>query len=121
MAAWHRTPAQGRWVDHIHAVVVGHPKLAPSAARQITAYLNRKNGLANGGRDDGPQLTPIPSPVFPWPTPPKSKTPRLDVAIPKLEDTIRATKGTGQPGVLRTLKAKLAEMRATRKKRQAQK
>lgn len=63
-AAWHRTPAQGGWVDHVHAVLVGHPDLAPSAARQVTAYRNGRNGLANNGPDDGPRLNPIP--VFTW-------------------------------------------------------
>jgi GH25 family lysozyme M1 (1,4-beta-N-acetylmuramidase) len=71
MAAWHRTPAQGPWPDHIHAVVIGHPDLAPAAARQITAYFNGRNGLANNGPDDGPRLDPIPRPVWPWPPPPE--------------------------------------------------
>lgn len=63
-AAWHRTPAQGGWVDHVHAVLVGHPDLAPSAARQVTAYRNGRNGLANNGPDDGPRLNPIP--IYRW-------------------------------------------------------
>src|SRR5690606_18573494 len=33
MAAWHRNPSQGPWPHHVHAVVIGHPSLAPSAAR----------------------------------------------------------------------------------------
>lgn len=67
MAAWHRTPAQGPWVDHIHAVVIGHPLLADSAHRQVIAYINGRNGLKNDGADDGPRLNPIPRPVWPWP------------------------------------------------------
>lgn len=67
MAAWHRTPAQGPWPDHIHAVVIGHPDLAPSAARQITAYLAGRNGLSGNGADDGPRLSPIPRPIWPYP------------------------------------------------------
>jgi hypothetical protein len=67
MAAWHRTPAQGPWVDHVHAVVIGHPLLADSAHRQVIAYLNGRNGLKNDGADDGPRLDPIPQPVWPWP------------------------------------------------------
>lgn len=63
-AAWHRSPAQGPWGHHIHAVVVDHPDLAPSAARQVVAYRNGRNGLANNGPDDGPRLNPIP--VFDW-------------------------------------------------------
>lgn len=65
MAAWHRNPEQGPWVDHIHAVVYGHPDLAPAAARQITALLAGRNGLANNGPDDGPQLRPFPKAVWP--------------------------------------------------------
>lgn len=65
-AAWLRKPSQGPWKEHIHAVVIGHPLLAPAAARQVTAYLARRNGLANNGPDDGPRLDPIPRPVWPW-------------------------------------------------------
>lgn len=67
MAAWHRTPAQGSWPDHIHAVVVDHPDLAPAAARQVVAYRAGLNGLANNGPDDGPRIDPIAPPIFPWP------------------------------------------------------
>jgi hypothetical protein len=67
MAAWHRTPAQGPWVDHVHAVVLGHPLLAVSAHRQVIAYINGRNGLKNDGADDGPRLDLIPRPVWPWP------------------------------------------------------
>ena len=67
MFAWHRTPQQGPWPDHIHAGVLGHPLLAPLAEAQETDYLNRRNGLANHGPDDGPRLNPIPRPVWPWP------------------------------------------------------
>ena len=88
MAAWHRTPAQGPWVDHIHAVVVGHPHLALSAERQVVAYLTRRNGLRGDGDDDGPWLNPIPEPVWPWP-------PVVDRAAevrPDLNDAMAATK-----------------------------
>lgn len=67
MAAWHRTPAQGPWPDHIHAVVIDHPDLAPSAARQVVSYLAGGDGLKNNGPDDGPRLDPIPRPVWPYP------------------------------------------------------
>ncbi|MBA3782746.1 MAG: hypothetical protein H0X12_12965 [Nocardioides sp.] len=67
MAAWHRTPAQGPWSAHIHAVVIDHPMLAPSAIRQVLRYLAGRNGLANDATDDGPRLNPIPRPVWPWP------------------------------------------------------
>lgn len=67
MAAWHRSPAQGPWVDHVHAVVIDHPLLAPAAMRQVLRYLAGRNGLANDADDDGPRLNPIPRPVWPWP------------------------------------------------------
>lgn len=62
---WHRTPAQGPWPDHVHAVVYGHPNLAPLAARQITSVLSGHNGLANNGLDDGPRLKPFPPAAWP--------------------------------------------------------
>jgi hypothetical protein len=59
-AAWHRTPSQGPWPDHIHAVLVDHPRLAAGAARQVESYRAGRNGLANNGADDGPRINPIP-------------------------------------------------------------
>lgn len=59
-AAWHRNPSQGPWPDHIHAVLVDHPLLAPSAARQVVSYRDGRNGLASNGADDGPRVNPIP-------------------------------------------------------------
>lgn len=54
-AAWHRTPAQGNWVEHIHCIAIGCPDLSSGAAYQVTAYKNGRNGLANNGKDDGPR------------------------------------------------------------------
>lgn len=54
-AAWYRRPEQGPWPAHIHAVLVGNARLAPSAQRQVDAYLAGRNGLANNGPDDGPR------------------------------------------------------------------
>lgn len=65
--AWHRTPAQGDWADHIHGAPIGHPLMAPALARQEISYRSRRNGLKNNGPDDGPRLDPIPRPVWPWP------------------------------------------------------
>jgi hypothetical protein len=45
-AAWHRTPAQGPWGHHIHAVQVGNPNLSPEAAAQVRSYLSGGDGLA---------------------------------------------------------------------------
>jgi hypothetical protein len=65
-AAWHRTPAQGPWPDHVHAVLIGHPLLAPSAARQVESMRAGRNGLLNNGPDDGPRVTPHPRTNW-WP------------------------------------------------------
>lgn len=65
-AAWHRTPSQGPWGEHVHAVLIGNTSAAASALRQVEAYKQGRNGLANSGPDDGPK-TPIHS--FPY-TPP---------------------------------------------------
>lgn len=74
-AAWLRTPAQGPWVEHVHAVLAGHPLLSTQAAAQVRDYSAGLNGLANRGRDDGPRVSPIP--VFAWPTPPKELPKRV--------------------------------------------
>lgn len=50
-AAWYRPTIPGLWNEHIHAVLIGNRKLSPSAARQVTAYKNGRNGLANNGVD----------------------------------------------------------------------
>lgn len=52
-AAWLRTPKQG-FVLHIHAVAIGDTELSPGAARQVKRYKQGLNGLASGGKDDGP-------------------------------------------------------------------
>lgn len=62
-AAWLRTPAQGPWNTHIHAIAIGDPELSSGAKQQVRAYYAGLNGLASGGRDDGPRLDPIPT----WP------------------------------------------------------
>jgi len=50
-AAWHRLPSEGPWPEHVHAVMVGHQDLAPSAFRQTQAYKRGTNGLANDAAD----------------------------------------------------------------------
>jgi peptidoglycan hydrolase-like protein with peptidoglycan-binding domain len=50
-AAWWRTPAQGNWGNHIHAIAIGDPELSSGARAQVTEYLNGYNGLAGNGRD----------------------------------------------------------------------
>jgi hypothetical protein len=53
-AAWLRTPAQGNWPYHVHAIAVGDKDLSRGAAHQVAEYRRCKNGLANRGKDDGP-------------------------------------------------------------------
>lgn len=56
-AAWHRTPRQGDWGEHVHAVLIGNDKLSPAARAQVRAYIaNTGNGLAGSLSDDGPRL-----------------------------------------------------------------
>jgi hypothetical protein len=50
-AAWIRPYVEGVWGEHIHAVAIGCPDLAPSAARQVTAYYQGRDGL-RGNRPD---------------------------------------------------------------------
>lgn len=61
-AAWHRLPSQGPWGEHIHAVQIGNARLAPVAARQVTAYRNGRDGLADNAPD--PTWRPNPIPTF---------------------------------------------------------
>lgn len=56
-AAWYRPAIPGLWSAHIHAVLIGHPRLAPSAGRQVTDYLDRRNGLKGNGLDTDPGWT----------------------------------------------------------------
>ena len=50
-AAWHRSPSEGPWGDHIHLINKTCPDLAPAAARQVAAYKAKRNGLANDKPD----------------------------------------------------------------------
>jgi TP901 family phage tail tape measure protein len=45
-AAWHRTPSQGPWGHHIHALLRGDPLLSASAAGQVSDFLRGGDGLA---------------------------------------------------------------------------
>lgn len=60
-AAWHRTPDQGPWSEHIHMIAVGDQELSTGAANQVKAYVAGYNGLGHlgrGGRDHGPTVAP---------------------------------------------------------------
>ncbi len=67
LIAWYRTKAQG-FDPHFHAIDYGNPDLAPAAARQVTAWEQGRNGLANNGPDDGPRVS-VPKDPPPKPTP----------------------------------------------------
>jgi len=55
-AAWLRTPTQGNWPLHIHAIAISDTDLSPPAQKQVGAYYEGRNGLANNLPDDGPQV-----------------------------------------------------------------
>lgn len=44
-AAWHRTPSQGPWNDHIHSIALGDPTASPAAKNQMISYKNGGDGL----------------------------------------------------------------------------
>ncbi len=58
-AAWRRTPDQGNWGFHIHAVAISDTDMSPTAQHQVGDYYLGKNGLANHAPDDGPQVTKV--------------------------------------------------------------
>lgn len=55
-AAWLRTPSQGDWAYHIHAVALADTDMSPAAQHQAGDYYLGRNGLANRGPDDGPSV-----------------------------------------------------------------
>lgn len=50
-AAWHRTPDQGPWGDHVHSILIGNTKASAGAKAQVTDYYAHKSGLV-GHRPD---------------------------------------------------------------------
>ncbi|AXB44704.1 peptidoglycan-binding domain-containing protein [Amycolatopsis albispora] len=58
-AAWHRTPSQGDWVAHIHGIAISDTDMSPQAQAQAGDYYLGRNGLANHGKDDGPQVKKV--------------------------------------------------------------
>ena len=58
-AAWLRTPAQGDWGYHIHAIAINDTDLSSGAQHQAGDYYLGRNGLANRAADDGPQVTKV--------------------------------------------------------------
>ncbi len=53
-AAWLRTPEQGDWPFHIHAIAIGDTDLASGARNQVADYYVGKNGLASHAADNTP-------------------------------------------------------------------
>jgi GH25 family lysozyme M1 (1,4-beta-N-acetylmuramidase) len=66
-AAWHRPAIAGLWPEHIHAVLIDHPDLAPAAAAQVVSYRAKRDGLKGNAPD--PTWHPNPIPVFRAPAP----------------------------------------------------
>jgi len=56
-AAWVRTPSQGDWPYHIHAVAISDTDLSSQAQHQVGDYYLGLDGLADRGPDDGPEVT----------------------------------------------------------------
>lgn len=56
LIAWLRSPNQGPWAPHIHAVERASQTLSPAAAKQVLAWEKGLNGLASNGPDDGPRI-----------------------------------------------------------------
>jgi hypothetical protein len=50
-AAWYRPALAGKWPAHIHAVMIGHQDLAPSAFNQVLSYERGRDGLAGDNLD----------------------------------------------------------------------
>ena len=57
-AAWLRTPAQGDWDYHIHAIALADTDQSIPAQHQAGDYYLGLNGLANRAADDGPAVSP---------------------------------------------------------------
>jgi peptidoglycan hydrolase-like protein with peptidoglycan-binding domain len=53
-AAWLRTPSQGDWPYHIHAVAIGDTDLSTSARDQVADYNVGRNGQASHAHDNTP-------------------------------------------------------------------
>ncbi len=60
-AAWVRSPSQGDWPWHIHAVAISDTDLSSAAQHQVGDYYLGLDGLADHAPDDGPQV-----PIHTW-------------------------------------------------------
>lgn len=62
-AAWLRTPSQGDWPYHIHAVAIGDTDMSTVARDQVADYYAGRNGLASHALDNTPSSYRAP---FTW-------------------------------------------------------
>lgn len=67
-AWWLRRRLPGHWNEHFHGIALDDPEASYGARRQMVAFRNRRNGLANNGPDDGPWVG-----VHVWPVKPSKK------------------------------------------------
>jgi hypothetical protein len=51
-AAWHRTPDQGDWTEHVHAILIGNTEMSDAARKQVQDYYGHLDGLAYHRYDD---------------------------------------------------------------------
>lgn len=74
-AAWYRPTIRGLWNAHVHAVMIDHGRLSPSAARQVVAYRAGRDGLKSNRVDNTWRPSPIPVFAYPPPMPPAGTAP----------------------------------------------
>ncbi len=94
-AAWYRPTVPGLWGAHIHAVLVDHGRLAPSAAAQVVAYRAGRDGLKGNRADTFWRPSPIPvfrypPPARPDPEPAAKPTARPEKPDPRPRDEVAA-------------------------------
>jgi GH25 family lysozyme M1 (1,4-beta-N-acetylmuramidase) len=99
-AAWYRPAVTGLWGAHIHAVMIDHGRLSPSAAAQVASYRAGRDGL-KGNRVDT-FWRPDPIPVFSYPPPqpaepPAEKQKAKQNGVPKAGQNGHATSGPAFP------------------------
>lgn len=63
-AAWVRSPSEGPWAWHIHAIAIGDREMSSAARSQVAAYFAGRNGLANNRADTAPASVGRPYPQW---------------------------------------------------------
>lgn len=61
-ACWERQPIPGVWGHHVHGILIGNLRASSAALNQVTAYRNRRDGLARNGGDNSWH----PANITPW-------------------------------------------------------